>query len=336
VSDEPEENTLLYVVRVVLGAEIAARGAPGADEAEVLQAVTRLRASFDGFGPAWERARALEGETSLSDSCLWGPVFSTPTDPGAAGADAEPDGGVASDATEMEAPPIEEITVHRMGEEPLELPVHAFEKVEMAESFAGTFRRPDGSDELDQHLEALQEVQLGHLLRGGPSVGSLMKADIAIGADVPDVGTIEAHEPFVAYPEWDRRRTAYRPDWCRVYPTPMPRGDEAWARDALARHRHTVERMHGQLLRHRDRLRPQPRQLDGEDVDIEALCDAWATLHAGRTPSQRLYVRQARVQRDLATTVLLDVSLSTDSWVANRRVLDVAKESVLVLGEVAD
>ena len=33
--------------------------------------------------------------------------------------------------------------------------------------------------------------------------------------------------------------------------------------------------------------------------------------------------------------MLLDVSLSTDAWVANRRVLDVAREAVLVLGEVA-
>ena len=42
------------------------------------------------------------------------------------------------------------------------------------------------------------------------------------------------------------------------------------------------------------------------------------------------------MQRDVATLVLLDVSLSTDSWVADRRVLDVAKESTLVLGEVLD
>jgi nitric oxide reductase NorD protein len=66
------------------------------------------------------------------------------------------------------------------------------------------------------------------------------------------------------------------------------------------------------------------------------MCDAWASVRAGRTPSPRLYVESAKVQRDVATLVLLDVSLSTDSWVADRRVLDVAKESVLVLGEVLD
>lgn len=31
---------------------------------------------------------------------------------------------------------------------------------------------------------------------------------------------------------------------------------------------------------------------------------------------------------DLAVTILVDVSLSTDAWVDNRRVLDVEKESI--------
>jgi nitric oxide reductase NorD protein len=37
-----------------------------------------------------------------------------------------------------------------------------------------------------------------------------------------------------------------------------------------------------------------------------------------------------------ATTVLLDVSLSTDSWVDDRRVLDVARDAIFILGEVAE
>jgi nitric oxide reductase NorD protein len=78
------------------------------------------------------------------------------------------------------------------------------------------------------------------------------------------------------------------------------------------------------------------RQFDGEDVDVSALVDAHAAARAGRGDDPRLYLRQQKRRRDFATTVLLDVSLSTDSWVENRRVLDVAREAILVLGEVAD
>ena len=40
------------------------------------------------------------------------------------------------------------------------------------------------------------------------------------------------------------------------------------------------------------------------------------------------------MQRDLATLILIDSSLSTDSWVENHRVLDLAREAIIVLGDV--
>ena len=154
-----------------------------------------------------------------------------------------------------------------------------------------------------------------------------------VSAHVEEVG---ADERAVLYDEWDARAGRYRKGWCRVYPSALPPGGGAWARQTLPAHRRTIDRLYGQLLRRRDRLRARPRSLQGADVDVDALCDAWATLAARRSPSPRLYVESARVRRDVATLVLLDVSLSTDSWVADRRVLDVARDSVLVLGEVLD
>lgn len=353
ISSVPEDNGLAYVVRVVLTARMAgdallgSRATPpgratmaGRDEgslAAVERAVASLTAEYPGFAAAWARARALEGEPPLGESRLWGPIIEPPVDPGGAvempGEGSHDDGGVT---TEIEAPPVEELTIHRMKEDPLDLPVHAFEKVEMAESFGGTFRRPDGSDELDDHLEALEEVDLGHLLRGGPETRSAMKAELSLGADVPDVAHVDPGEPFVAYDEWDGRRTRYRRDWCRVIPTAMPPGDGRWAAEALGRHRRTIDRLEAELARHRGRLDARPRSLHGEDLDLDALSRALAAVRAGRTPTRRVWVEQARARRDLATVVLLDVSLSTDGWIDGRRVLDVAKESVLVLGEVTE
>lgn len=354
LGSDVDSNAALYVLRVAVAAACAGdaggdAGAPSSAAAPpvegevepepptVAAAVARLRDELAAFGPAWDAARALEAARGVTESPLWGPLLAVallPTAPPLQDEDAVSDSD--EPGTEIEAPPIEEITVHALSEAPMELPTHAFEKVETVEAFTGTMRQPDASDDLGEHLDALSEVDLGDLLRGGPQAGSTMKADLALGAEVPDIGHVDADEPFVAYPEWDRKRGGYRADWCRVYPTAMPRRSDRWAQEALGRHRKVVDRLHGQLRRHRDRLRPQPRSLDGEEVDIDAVGQAWAALRAGRTPDPRLYVRQARPQRDAATTVLLDISLSTDSWIAGRRVLDVAREAVLVLGEVAD
>lgn len=328
LAPDPEANAGLYVLRAVLAGAMHRLG----PSATVENAVAALREELPAFGPAWDEALALQ--QAAGRIVLWGPRIAIEGGgSGEAGDESPPSPG----GSEAEARPIEEVKVHDLSEqEAIALPVHSFEKVEMAEAFNGTMRQLDGEDDLQDHLEALDEVNLGDLLRGGPEAHSLLRAEIALDADIPDVAQVGADEPHVVYDEWDARGRRYRPGWCRVYPTAMPRGDDSWAREALHRHARTVERLHGELARHRDRLRAAPRQQDGEDVDIDALTDAWATLRAGHTPSPRLYVRQSRQRRDLATLVLLDISLSTDSWVDDRRVLDVARESVLVLGEVAD
>lgn len=310
--DKLEESSLQDALR---------EGRPWEDET----LATRLRAATRQ-GPA------------RPPSWLWGRLVHAPDDGALAdGGAGDEDKRSRSDGTEAAAPNVEDLTLVSLADKkPMELPSHSFEKVETAEDFNGTLRTLDGADELDDHFEALQEVKLSHLVRGGPDAHSVLKAEVSLDIDVPDVAHIAAGERAVMYDEWDGRRRAYRKAWCAVYPTPMPPGDGAWARSAVTRHRRLIDRLHQNLQTHRARLRPLNRQLDGEDVDVDALVDAYATMTAGHEPSPRLYVRQARQRRDVATTVLIDVSLSTDSWVDDRRVLDVAREAVLVLGEVAD
>ena len=77
------------------------------------------------------------------------------------------------------------------------------------------------------------------------------------------------------------------------------------------------------------------RQVDGDEIDLDAIIDAQALARVGKD-EPRVYQRRVRVRRDFACLVLLDISLSSDAWVGNRRVLDVCREAVLVMGEVAD
>jgi len=305
------------------------------------------RTALEGGAPWADQAlrKALEqastGGPESPGTSIWGELIpctqEAPAEGEAGSASTEPSTGPSS-GTEKEAPPVEEIRRVVLQERDKEAAVlmHTFEKVETADSYQGGARETDGSDELDDHLEALEEVNLSEVIRGGEQAKSILRADIQIEADVPDVAHIDPGERGIAYDEWDGRRRIYHRAWCTVYPTPMRGGDSRWASTALGRHRKLVVQLRHRLEVHRSELRPQDRQLDGEEVDIAALVDEFAALHAGHGGTPRLYIRQARQRRDFATTVLLDISLSTDAWVADRRVLDVAREAVLVLGEVAD
>ncbi len=279
---------------------------------------------------------------------IWSEWIETPEDAGrlasigaaAARAAAAADENEEEDGnpTEREAPAVGALRRVDLDsrEEDSAPPIAPFERVETLDRYRGGNRDLDGADELDAHLEALEEADLGDLIRTNQPSHSFLKADLELGVEVGDAEADGQGEAGIAYDEWDASRRRYRRGWCTVYPSLAPSGESAWAEQALQIHRDVVRRLRLRLEIHRLGLQRTPRQTDGEEIDLDAALADHVERRAGQGGDLRLYVRSKKRRRDFATLVLLDVSMSTDSWVQGRRVLDVAREAALVLGEVAD
>lgn len=247
--------------------------------------------------------------------------------------------GIHADASEHEAPTKDHVKRILLDQEddPYKdaMPEHAFEKVMFAEKYEGGRRRMDGEDDMDEQQQSLDAVDLRELIRGGPEVHSIYQADIGDGEGIPDMEGTQPNERGVTYDEWNRKTNSYRRDWVTVYPTPLQGQDPELAQHLRLQLAPTVRTCRRRLERRRTERRTLDRQLDGNSLDLSAVVEEHAALHAGQTPSGRIYRHNPRLNRDLATTVLLDMSLSADSWVENRRVLDCEREAAFVLGEVA-
>ena len=141
----------------------------------------------------------------------------------------------------------------------------------------------------------------------------------------------------VSYPEWDYRTNQYRQPGAIVRQPVPALGDAGWAVSSLSRHAGLVRRVRTRFERLRPRRVRLFRQIDGTDVDIGAYVTAAADRQAGVAMDGRLYVASRAARRELAVALLLDVSASTDAWVsANRRIVDVEKEAMLVVCEALD
>jgi nitric oxide reductase NorD protein len=133
----------------------------------------------------------------------------------------------------------------------------------------------------------------------------------------------------ILYPEWDYRTSTYRMKYCRVLDTPAASHGDGWQPDAASRRRIRQIRRQFEALRPRRRL--LSGQCDGDDLDLSAVIRSRADRASGHTGTDRVYRQARNVERDLSVALLIDASLSTDSFVHNRRVLDVEKESALAL-----
>jgi len=137
-----------------------------------------------------------------------------------------------------------------------------------------------------------------------------------------------------SYPEWDFRRARYHRDYCAVVTGTAPEEGEDWYLDADAHRRvRTIRRQFEALRPKREVLR---KQIDGFDLDMDAVVRNRADLAAGEPGSAAVYLDARNRERDMSVALLVDLSLSTDAWIAGRRVLDVEKEAALVFAAGLD
>lgn len=269
---------------------------------------------------------------------LGGPLTPTDRDDALGAAAAMEEGGVAEDALEHEAPVRDHVRETTLEEDPYKenMPSHSFEKIDFADNHDGGFRKVDGHDDMDEQAESLEGVDLREMIRGGPEVQTIYSAEIGDVGEIPDVMNVQPGEQGVTYDEWDERRKLYRRDWVTLYPTLIdqrsPDFGLALSRDLKATTRHAIGALE---VRRTERIR-RTRQLDGDEVDLDGVVEEYAERLRGGAPPGRLYVRSPRLERDVATCLLLDLSLSADSWVQDKRVLDVELAAACVLGEVAE
>jgi nitric oxide reductase activation protein len=141
---------------------------------------------------------------------------------------------------------------------------------------------------------------------------------------------------IATYPEWDCDAATERPDWTTVRAAPLWPGDAAaidTALDQVPALRSRIRRLvRGAKVGRHERLK---RRTDGPELDLDAALDAAIALRANDLPDERIFRTMMRRRRDLAVTILLDVSESTRDRVAasGASVLDTERLAVAALAE---
>ena len=134
-------------------------------------------------------------------------------------------------------------------------------------------------------------------------------------------GELDADEPesFV-YDEWDFRADDYKPRWCVVRQKNMAEGDAGYYGSVLGHYGSLVHQVRRQFeLMVPEQMRKERRLQDGEDIDIDDVIEAMVDIHTGSSPSEKLYWRRNKVQRDVAVVFLLDISASTAEAIDDTR-----------------
>lgn len=201
--------------------------------------------------------------------------------------------------------------------------LNRFEKILAMSEMVAVDRPSDDSDDHDpEAADELDDMVLSER-KGRPA--SRFRFDLDLPPEAIDEAALAG---ALTYPEWDFRSASYREDHCRVLAATARQEHAAPAQDAATRA--LVRQVRRQFEALRPLREPQRGQIDGPDLDLDAVVRRQADLAAGGPGSDRIHRASRPQAHDLAVTTLMDVSLSTDSWFDDLRVLDVEKQALTV------
>lgn len=132
------------------------------------------------------------------------------------------------------------------------------------------------------------------------------------------------------YPEWNRRTGDYMPDHTRVLEA------EAKPQASYAPDAKLVARVKRQFAPLHPRRVVLPRQIDGDELDLDAVVTSRTDIACGHEGSDRVWQANRPMARDLSVAVLMDCSRSTEAAIGDTSVIEVARQAVAALAEGID
>ncbi len=212
--------------------------------------------------------------------------------------------------------------------------MHSFEKIETAEEFNGNWRDFDGRDELEDHQEALEEMNMRFTVRVDDPTHSVYQADFVENTSVAESAEAESTGICYEYDEWNFKKRMYLSQFCKVYTKNQKKTNPVFYKNTLAKYKTTLSGLRKMLTSVNNKMQQQRKQLQGDVFDLDALTDLYTDIYSKRTPDERVYLSKRKQNKDLALLVLLDISLSSDGYAAGNRVIDVEKEVSILFGEI--
>ena len=162
-------------------------------------------------------------------------------------------------------------------------------------------------------------------------------------------------EEIFQYAEWDFEIKDYRPSWCTLRESRTFQKDLLYFTEVVKNNADIIRKIRKGFSKIRPRnLRKVKGVLDGEELNIERTIAYFIDKKAGGVPDESIYEQKQRVERDVATLFLIDMSASTDDIIyttevglnserrelpkntIGKRIIDVEKEAVCLLSEVLE
>ncbi len=207
---------------------------------------------------------------------------------------------------------------------------------------SGADQQNQPQDDGDQESETPQNAEAGNQQDGGQreemagysdSSGTAQQSATRADGQQANKG---AGDKGLPYPEWDYREARYKRNWSWVQEKMLGESNMAETQRLMKQYSNALKRLKKAIQSQKPtRMAPKVQQLDGDDMDLNAVVTYVAEKVAGRSPRPAIYRRREMRQREIAVTLLADMSTSIMQHLpeGGGRLVDRVRAGVLLFAE---
>ena len=140
----------------------------------------------------------------------------------------------------------------------------------------------------------------------------------------------------VPYPEWDYRESRYKKNWSWVQEKRLGEANMNETNRLMKQYSSALKRLKKAIQSQKPtRMSPKVKQMDGDEIDLNAVVEYVSEKIAGRSPIPAIYRRREMRQREVSVILLADMSTSIMQHLpeGGGRLVDRIRAGVLLFAE---
>lgn len=217
--------------------------------------------------------------------------------------------------------------------QPVNPVTHSFEKMETLDDYSGGNRISSGDNDLDEHSDALDEIEVNQFTNQGKASGIFRQDMQIIKQSEASTDSVVHDLSAYQYSEWNHTKKSYIKNFCHLYEVkPIPQDNTKWRNEILSQYKNEITYWSQYYAAIWNRPLWQNRKIEGNELDLDNLVRLAPHLKtiSGSPP---IYQKKESLELDAHLSIVIDISYSTDTWLNEQKIIDIIKNSLIVFGE---
>jgi len=205
------------------------------------------------------------------------------------------------------------------------------EHMKTVEEYNGGNKKIDGENE-NKDLSILNELNIKKTTKTNIPSNSIFSSNIINNISISEVKDTEViNIKKILYDEWDYKKRKYYKNWCSVYEKKNKSLNKniEYIEKILLNNKKNINFLKEKLKFIISEKTWKKRQLHGEDIDFDSVIDNYENII--KSFYEKIYKFQKPKYNDLSISILLDSSLSTDSYSNNKKIINIIKEISIII-----